>query len=106
MTAPLVQLRAGKLILDGGVLRPDARKGLIRVNRDEHDLLHFQWGERDAAGALVGELEIDQIIFPGEASFEKVDNSLLRTLRQMPLLKILKHLQSHSRSAIQAELIY
>ncbi|KAL4519362.1 hypothetical protein Ndes2526A_g00450 [Nannochloris sp. 'desiccata'] len=72
MTAPLVQLRAGKLILDGGVLRPDARKGLIRVNRDEHDILHFQWGERDAAGALVGELEIDQIIFPGEASFEKI----------------------------------
>jgi hypothetical protein len=76
MAAPLVQLRAGRLILDGRVLKPDTRKGLIRVIRDEHDLLHFHWGERNASGALVGDLEIDQIIFPGEASFEKVRNSL------------------------------
>jgi len=88
MAAPLVQLRAGKLILDGGVLKPDTRKGLIRVIRDEHDLLHFQWGERDAAGALVGELEIDQIIFPGEAIFEKVGNFLLlRNLRLVLLFE-------------------
>ncbi len=71
MAAPLAQLRCGRMILQEGILKPDTRKGLIRVTIDEHDLLHFQWGERDAAGA-VGELEIDQIVFPGEAVFEKI----------------------------------
>jgi Proteasome complex subunit Rpn13 ubiquitin receptor len=71
-TAPLVQLRAGIMILENAVLKPDTRKGLIRVIRDEHDLLHFQWSERDAAGAVVGDPEIDQIVFPGEAAFEKI----------------------------------
>jgi 26S proteasome regulatory subunit N13 len=72
MAAPLVQFKCGRLILDHGLLKPDTRKGLIRVTRDELDLLHFQWGERDAAGTLVGEPEVDQVVFPGEAAFEKI----------------------------------
>ncbi len=72
MASPLAQFRAGLLVKDGTTLKPDARKGLIRVIRDAEDLLHFQWAERTAAGALVGEPQIDQVVFPGEASFEKV----------------------------------
>ena len=70
--ASLVQFKAGVLNLIDGVLKPDTRKGLIRVIRDEHDLLHFQWGERDAAGGIEEDAEIDQIGFPGEAEFQKV----------------------------------
>lgn len=74
--ASLVQFKAGVLNLIDGVLKPDTRKGLIRVIRDEHDLLHFQWGERDAAGGMAEDAEIDQIVFPGEAEFQKVIGKL------------------------------
>ena len=69
MAQPLVELRAGKLLRDGTILKADPRKGLIRVSMDDQDLIHFQWAERTSTGTL--EPESDQILFPGEVNFEK-----------------------------------
>ena len=68
----LVKFRAGKLIKDERALKPDTRKGFIIVAIDDQDLMHFQWVERSSDGATVGQPEIDQAVFPGEAIFEKV----------------------------------
>lgn len=70
MAQPLVELRCGKLVRDGTILKADPRKGMVRVVMDDQDLIHFQWAERTATGTTL-EPESDQIIFAGEASFEK-----------------------------------
>lgn len=70
-TAPLqeimLEFRAGKMSLQGKRVVPDTRKGLIRIGRGEEGLIHFQWIDRTQNVA-----ELDQIIFPDEALFEKV----------------------------------
>ncbi|KAL3625223.1 hypothetical protein CASFOL_030677 [Castilleja foliolosa] len=57
------EFRAGKMLLDGTSVVPDNRKGLFRMGTGEDGLHHIQWLDRD------------QIIFPGEAVFEKVNQS-------------------------------
>lgn len=69
MSAIVATLRAGRLVRDGSLMKPDSRKGEITLTVDDQSLLHFQWRERTDTGA---EPELDSIIFPGEASFEKV----------------------------------
>ncbi|GKU98489.1 hypothetical protein SLEP1_g11493 [Rubroshorea leprosula] len=66
----MLEFRAGKMLLDGKRVVPDSRKGLIRIARGEEGLVHFQWLDR-AQNAV----EDDQIIFPDEAVFEKVDQA-------------------------------
>ena len=73
----LHQFRAGRLIkrqnADGKeILAPDTTKGLIRVILDDEDLVRFQWIERSSAGDAIGDPVIDVVIFPHEATFEKV----------------------------------
>ncbi|KAL3625220.1 hypothetical protein CASFOL_030674 [Castilleja foliolosa] len=60
-----VEFRAGKMLLDGTRVVPDNRKGLFRMGMGEDGLHHIQWLDRTQ----------DQIIFPGEAVFEKVNQS-------------------------------
>ncbi|CAI0628057.1 unnamed protein product [Linum tenue] len=63
----MLEFRAGKMHLEGKKVVPDTRKGLVRIDRGEEGLIHFQWLDR-----TLNAVEDDQIIFPDEAVFEKV----------------------------------
>jgi 26S proteasome regulatory subunit N13 len=65
-------LRAGKMVREGAVLKPDTRKGVIMVGVDSEELTHFIWTERNSDGSTVSPPETDIVIFPGEVKFEKV----------------------------------
>jgi len=65
---PLISFRAGKMFKEGGLVRPDKRKGLIQLMQTDDMLIHFQWKDR-ATGAL----EEDLVIFPDEATFGRVE---------------------------------
>ncbi|KAK3017890.1 hypothetical protein RJ639_004694 [Escallonia herrerae] len=66
----LVEFRAGKMLMEGKRVLPDSRKGLFRIGKGEEGLLHFQWLDRSN-----NVVEDDQILFPEEAIFEKVNQS-------------------------------
>ncbi|KAJ3682139.1 hypothetical protein LUZ60_014712 [Juncus effusus] len=66
----MLEFRAGKMFSEGTRVVPDTRKGLIRIGRGEEGLMHFQWLDRTQ-----DTVEDDQIIFPEEATFEKVSQS-------------------------------
>ena len=72
----LEEVRAGRMLLEGKMLKADPRKGCIRVAIDENDLVHFQWTERAPAaaapGAAAAEPELDIVVFPQESVFDKV----------------------------------
>lgn len=70
MQETLLEFRAGKMMLEGKRVVPDTRKGLIRIARGEEGLVHFQWLDRTQNA-----IEDDQIIFPDEAVFEKVNQA-------------------------------
>jgi 26S proteasome regulatory subunit N13 len=65
---PLISFRAGKMQKDGKAVKADKRKGLLQLTQGEDMLLHFQWKDR-----YTGQMEDDLIIFPGEATFSRVD---------------------------------
>ncbi|CAA2957441.1 26S proteasome regulatory subunit RPN13, partial [Olea europaea subsp. europaea] len=56
--------------MEGNRVIPDSRKGLARIGRGEEGLIHFQW-----LGRSLNIVEDDQIVFPDEAIFEKVNQS-------------------------------
>jgi len=66
----LVEFKAGKMIMEGKMVRPDKRKGLVQLRQSEDGLIHFVWKER-----LSGQAENDLIIFPDDAVFKKVKES-------------------------------
>ncbi|XP_024016729.1 26S proteasome regulatory subunit RPN13 [Eutrema salsugineum] len=66
----MIEFRAGKMTLQGTRVVPDTRKGLVRIARGEEGLVHFQWLDRSQNA-----VEDDQIVFPDEALFEKVNQS-------------------------------
>ncbi|CAK7345798.1 unnamed protein product [Dovyalis caffra] len=66
----MLEFRAGKMVFEGKKVVPDSRKGLVRIGRGEEGLLHFQWLDRN-----LNAVEDDQIIFPEEAIFEKVNQA-------------------------------
>ncbi|GAA0146754.1 hypothetical protein LIER_06632 [Lithospermum erythrorhizon] len=66
----LLEFRAGKMIMEGKRVIPDTRKGLFRLGRGEEGLVHFQWLDRSN-----NIIEDDQIVFPEEAVFEKVNQA-------------------------------
>ncbi|XP_058113482.1 26S proteasome regulatory subunit RPN13 isoform X2 [Magnolia sinica] len=66
----MLEFRAGKMITEGTRVIPDNRKGLVRIGRGEEGLVHFQWLDRNQ-----NVVEDDQIVFPDEAVFEKVNQS-------------------------------
>jgi 26S proteasome regulatory subunit N13 len=49
---------------------PDTRKGLVRAASGDEGLFHFQWLNRTS-----NVVEVDQIVFPDEAIFEKVQET-------------------------------
>ncbi|KAL5174421.1 26S proteasome regulatory subunit RPN13 [Glycine soja] len=74
----MLEFRAGKMFLEEKRVVPDTRKGLVRIARGEEGLVHFQWLDRtqniveDVSFVFSG---LDQIIFPNEAIFEKVNQT-------------------------------
>ncbi|KAM3694055.1 26S proteasome regulatory subunit RPN13 [Castanea sativa] len=66
----MLEFRAGKMLFEGKRVVPDTRKGLVRIARGEEGLVHFQWIDRTNNA-----VEDDQIVFPDEAVFEKVNQS-------------------------------
>ncbi|KAG9148952.1 hypothetical protein Leryth_023876, partial [Lithospermum erythrorhizon] len=58
------------MIMEGKRVIPDTRKGLFRLGRGEEGLVHFQWLDRSN-----NIIEDDQIVFPEEAVFEKVNQA-------------------------------
>ncbi|KAF1872569.1 hypothetical protein Lal_00016405 [Lupinus albus] len=66
----MLEFRAGKMNFEGKTVVPDSRKGLVRIARGEEGLVHFQWLDRTQ-----NVVEDDQIIFPNEAVFEKVNQA-------------------------------
>ncbi|KAL8462770.1 hypothetical protein ACS0TY_033697 [Phlomoides rotata] len=70
MQEVLLEFRAGKMLLEGTRVISDSRKGLVRIGKGEEGLVHFQWLDRS-----LNIIEDDQIVFPDEAVFEKVNQS-------------------------------
>ncbi|KAJ3374963.1 hypothetical protein GGF31_005685 [Allomyces arbusculus] len=66
----LVEFRAGKMVRDGRMVKPDTRKGTISLDVGDDTLLHFYWKDRGT-----NRVELDLIIFPEEAEFIKVEQS-------------------------------
>ncbi|XP_048329605.1 26S proteasome regulatory subunit RPN13 isoform X1 [Ziziphus jujuba] len=66
----MLEFRAGKMYFQGKTVVPDTRKGLVRLARGEEGLVRFQWLDRTQ-----NVVEDDQIIFPDEAVFEKVNQA-------------------------------
>ncbi|XP_078154439.1 regulatory particle non-ATPase 13 isoform X3 [Carex rostrata] len=66
----MLEFRAGKMSLEGTRVVADTRKGLVRIGRGEEGLVHLQWLDRSQ-----NIVEDDQIVFPDEAVFEKVNQS-------------------------------
>ncbi|KAI8476022.1 MAG: adhesion molecule [Monoraphidium minutum] len=73
--------RFGKLVRDGKTLKPDTRKGMLRVIRTEDGLLHLTWAERADAGGVGGAAEEDTILFPEEASFVQIPGQRAAALK-------------------------
>ncbi len=60
-----IEFRAGKMKLSNGQLRPDSRKGMVKLAMSPEDqLLHLTWRSREN-----GVVEDDRIIFPGASPF-------------------------------------
>ena len=67
---PLVEFKAGKMNFDGRIVKPERRKGLIRVIKDASGMVQFQWCDAETKNP------IDSLyVFPGDAKFEKVKQS-------------------------------
>ena len=69
----VIDFRCGKMKLDanGTTVQPDLRKGRITVRTADSDgCLHFTWSDR-ASNAT--EPEDDLILFPGDATFSRVE---------------------------------
>eukprot|EP00850_Spirogloea_muscicola_P009762 SM000055S18296 [mRNA] locus=s55:647116:656225:+ [translate_table: standard] len=65
--ATLYQFRAGKMTMQGTTVHPDRRKGLVRIFKGEDELMRFQWLSRRTFLD-----EEDFIVYPDDATFEKV----------------------------------
>ncbi|KNC55739.1 Adrm1b protein [Thecamonas trahens ATCC 50062] len=64
----LVSFRAGKCEYDGRVVTPVAAKGKVELVMDEDSILHLRWTNRELNTTVD-----DLIIFPGDASFSKIE---------------------------------
>ena len=67
-TAPLLQMKAGKMNLENTTVTPDPRKGLLVLRKSEDGLMHLIWKDRNA-GTVVDDL----IVFEGDATIRRVD---------------------------------
>lgn len=63
----LVEFKAGKMSYDGKKVKPERRKGIIRVTKDMQGMIQFSFLDAETKN------KIDSLyVFPGDAKFEKV----------------------------------
>jgi hypothetical protein len=60
--AILAEFRAGRLLKEGNIMKPDLTKGKLQTCHGDDGLIHFQWVDRETN--VVHE---DLIVFPGDA---------------------------------------
>jgi hypothetical protein len=86
-----VEFRAGKMKLDGRMLKADERKGTVRVFMSAEDgVVHFTWLKRPSGAAevhtrpwvstlnlnfLILSVQDDFMLFPGDAVFSYVEQA-------------------------------
>ncbi len=66
----LVEFKAGKMNYDGKMVKPDRRKGIIRITKDNSGMAVFQFLDADTKNKIES-----FYVFPGDAKFEKVKQS-------------------------------
>ena len=63
-------MKAGKMDYDGRIVKPQRKRGLIRITQDAAGMKSFTWCDADTKNA------IDSLyVFPGDVRFEKVKQS-------------------------------
>ena len=67
---PIVEFKAGRMDFDGKKVKPDRRKGLLRVVEDQSGMRQLQFIEEETK-QIVEAL----FVFPGDVKFEKVKQS-------------------------------
>ena len=66
----LVEVKSGKMSYDGKIVKPERRRGVIKVTKDPQGMVKFIWCDADTKNP------IDSLyVFPGDAKFEKVKQS-------------------------------
>lgn len=66
----LAEVKAGKMDYDGRMVKPQRKKGIIRITKNAEGMTIFSWCDAETKNP------IDNLyVFPGEASFEKVKQS-------------------------------
>jgi len=65
---PLLQMKAGKMNLQGTTVTADPRKGIITLRKSDDGLMHLLWKERNSGG-----VEDDLIVFEGDASMRRLE---------------------------------
>ena len=64
---PLIEFKAGRMSYDGRIVKPERRKGLIRIVKDASQMINFQFLDAESKNS------IDSLyVFPGDTKFEKV----------------------------------
>lgn len=63
----LLEFKAGKLNFDGRIVKPDRRKGMIRLVEDSQGTKQFQFCDMESKAKIDG-----YYVFPGDCKFEKV----------------------------------
>ncbi|KAJ2824989.1 hypothetical protein IWW50_003066 [Coemansia erecta] len=73
VSGSLAEFKAGRLFRDGETnwVRPDARRGICFVKKEDDELMRFCWKERQSGAQVEEEL----IVFPGDVYLEKVQQS-------------------------------
>jgi len=72
-TDHMVEFKAGRMVRDGKMLKPENRKGLIYLYRSDDSLIHFCWKDRTTHAVIE-----DLIVFAGDAIFKKVSKTSQR----------------------------
>ncbi|GAX83922.1 hypothetical protein CEUSTIGMA_g11346.t1 [Chlamydomonas eustigma] len=73
MDTEILGFKAGKLELEGKILKPDARKGYVRVVQSDEGLIRIEWRERSPEGdILAAAAELETVIFPDECTLEQI----------------------------------
>eukprot|EP00347_Sterkiella_histriomuscorum_P000606 403375198 len=67
---PVVEFKAGKMTYDGRTVKPERRRGLIRVISDPQGMKQFQWVDADTKNP-----QDSFYVFPDDVKFEKVKQS-------------------------------
>jgi len=67
---PILEFRAGKMLIRGTVITPDTRKGLVQIvtEEDQPELVHFKWIDRSNK-----QVETDLVLIPDPScSFKRI----------------------------------